>query len=88
MRHAPCARRYAVTIVVVAIPEGLPLAVTMALAYSMKQMMADQNFVRCVRWGALGSAGACVCVCVVVGPVWLQQQGVCAWQWRVCCFSK
>lgn len=33
-------------IVVVAIPEGLPLAVTMALAYSMKKMMADQNFVR------------------------------------------
>jgi Ca2+-transporting ATPase len=33
-------------IIVVAIPEGLPLAVTMALAYSMKKMMADQNFVR------------------------------------------
>ena len=37
---------YCVTIVVVAIPEGLPLAVTMALAYSMKKMMKDQNFVR------------------------------------------
>ncbi|PPD82619.1 hypothetical protein GOBAR_DD20451 [Gossypium barbadense] len=32
----------AVTIVVVAIPEGLPLAVTLTLAYSMKRMMADQ----------------------------------------------
>jgi Ca2+-transporting ATPase len=30
---------YAVTIVVVAVPEGLPLAVTISLAYSMKKMM-------------------------------------------------
>ncbi len=30
---------YAVTIVVVAVPEGLPLAVTIALAYSMRKMM-------------------------------------------------
>eukprot|EP00736_Rhodelphis_marinus_P009795 Rmarinus@m.10054 len=36
----------AVTIVVVAVPEGLPLAVTIALAYSMKKMMADNNLVR------------------------------------------
>ncbi|CAA2974228.1 calcium-transporting ATPase 12, plasma membrane-type-like, partial [Olea europaea subsp. europaea] len=36
----------AVTIVVVAIPEGLPLAVTLTLAYSMKRMMADQAMVR------------------------------------------
>ncbi|CAI9781214.1 unnamed protein product [Fraxinus pennsylvanica] len=36
----------AVTIVVVAIPDGLPLAVTLALAYSMKRMMADQAMVR------------------------------------------
>jgi Ca2+-transporting ATPase len=36
----------AITIVVVAVPEGLPLAVTISLAYSMKQMMADQNLVR------------------------------------------
>ncbi|KAI3937314.1 hypothetical protein MKW98_001885 [Papaver atlanticum] len=35
----------AVTIVVVAIPEGLPLAVTLTLAYSMKRMMADQAMV-------------------------------------------
>ncbi|KAK4852018.1 hypothetical protein QYF36_020376 [Acer negundo] len=31
----------AVTIVVVAIPEGLPLAVTLTLAFSMKRMMKD-----------------------------------------------
>lgn len=36
----------AVTIVVVAVPEGLPLAVTISLAYSMKQMFKDNNLVR------------------------------------------
>lgn len=36
----------AITILVVAIPEGLPLAVTISLAYSMKEMMKDQNLVR------------------------------------------
>lgn len=36
----------AVSIVVVAVPEGLPLAVTVALAYSMKHMMRDKNLVR------------------------------------------
>jgi len=36
----------AVAIVVVAVPEGLPLAVTISLAYSMYKMMDDQNFVR------------------------------------------
>ena len=30
---------FAVTILVVAVPEGLPLAVTISLAYSMKKMM-------------------------------------------------
>jgi P-type Ca2+ transporter type 2C len=35
-----------VTIVVVAVPEGLPLAVTISLAYSMRQMMKDANLVR------------------------------------------
>lgn len=36
----------AITILVVAIPEGLPLAVTMALAYSMVKMLEDNNLVR------------------------------------------
>jgi magnesium-transporting ATPase (P-type) len=35
-----------VTIVVVAIPEGLPLAVTISLAYSTKKMYQDQCFIR------------------------------------------
>lgn len=37
---------FAVTILVVAVPEGLPLAVTISLAFSMKKMMKDNNFVR------------------------------------------
>ncbi len=36
----------AITIVVVAIPEGLPLAVTLSLAYSTKRMYSDQCFIR------------------------------------------
>lgn len=35
-----------VTILVVAVPEGLPLAVTISLAYSVKKMMQDNNLVR------------------------------------------
>ncbi|CAL2267501.1 unnamed protein product [Prunus armeniaca] len=36
----------AVTIVVVAVPEGLPLAVTLSLAFAMKKMMNDKALVR------------------------------------------
>ncbi|KFG51414.1 calcium-translocating P-type ATPase, PMCA-type protein, partial [Toxoplasma gondii p89] len=36
----------AITILVVAVPEGLPLAVTISLAYSIGKMLADQNYVR------------------------------------------
>ena len=35
----------AVTIVVVAVPEGLPLAVTLSLAYSMKRMYYTQRYI-------------------------------------------
>ncbi|XP_074644594.1 plasma membrane calcium-transporting ATPase 2-like isoform X2 [Tubulanus polymorphus] len=35
-----------VTVLVVAVPEGLPLAVTLALAYSVRKMMYDNNLVR------------------------------------------
>eukprot|EP00298_Acanthocystis_sp_HF-20_P016872 c21613_g1_i2.p1 GENE.c21613_g1_i2~~c21613_g1_i2.p1 ORF type:complete len:1012 (-),score=428.22 c21613_g1_i2:233-3268(-) len=34
------------TIVVVAVPEGLPLAVTIAMAFSVKKMLSDNNLVR------------------------------------------
>lgn len=36
----------AVTIVVVSIPEGLPLAITLGLAFAMRKMMKDNNMVR------------------------------------------
>lgn len=36
----------AITVIVVAIPEGLPLAVTLSLAFSVKKMLVDQNLVR------------------------------------------
>jgi Ca2+ transporting ATPase len=35
-----------VAIVVVAVPEGLPLAVMLSLAYSVKKMLEDKNFVK------------------------------------------
>ncbi|ESO10536.1 hypothetical protein HELRODRAFT_190078 [Helobdella robusta] len=35
-----------VTVLVVAVPEGLPLAVTLSLAYSVRRMMKDNNLVR------------------------------------------
>jgi len=39
----------AVTIIVVAVPEGLPLAVTLSLAYATKRMLKDNNLVRVLR---------------------------------------
>ncbi|PIN22072.1 Calcium transporting ATPase [Handroanthus impetiginosus] len=51
----------AVTVVVVAIPEGLPLAVTLTLAYSMKRMMADQAMVR--KLSACETMGSATTIC-------------------------
>lgn len=39
----------AITIVVVAVPEGLPLAVTLALAFATTRMLKDHNLVRVLR---------------------------------------
>ncbi|XP_010279281.1 PREDICTED: calcium-transporting ATPase 12, plasma membrane-type-like [Nelumbo nucifera] len=50
-----------VTIVVAAIPEGLPLAVTLILAYSIKQMMADQAMVR--KLSACETMGSVTTIC-------------------------
>lgn len=36
----------AIAIIVVAVPEGLPLAVMITLAYSVRKMLTDQNFVK------------------------------------------
>ncbi|KAL0319527.1 UNVERIFIED_CONTAM: Calcium-transporting ATPase 9, plasma membrane-type [Sesamum angustifolium] len=51
----------AVTIVVVAVPEGLPLAVTLTLAFSMKKMMADKALVR--RLSACETMGSATTIC-------------------------
>lgn len=50
-----------VTIVVVAVPEGLPLSVTIALAYSMKQMMKENNLVR--HLAACETMGGATSIC-------------------------
>ncbi|XP_022758299.1 calcium-transporting ATPase 12, plasma membrane-type-like [Durio zibethinus] len=65
----------AVTIVVVAIPEGLPLAVTLTLAYSMKRMMADQAMVR--KLSACETMGSATVICTdKTGTLTLNQMQV------------
>lgn len=75
----------AVTIIVVAIPEGLPLAVTLTLAYSMKRMMADQAMVR--KLSACETMGSATIICtdktgtlttnrMTVTKFWLGQDSV------------
>ena len=51
----------AVTIVVVAVPEGLPLAVTISLAFSTKKMLADNNLIR--HLAACETMGNATCIC-------------------------
>jgi Ca2+-transporting ATPase len=51
----------AATIALVAIPEGLPLAVTLTLAYSMKRMMADKAMVR--KLSACETMGSATTIC-------------------------
>jgi Ca2+ transporting ATPase len=50
-----------VVVVVVAIPEGLPLAVTITLAFSIKKMLNDNNFVR--RMEACETMGGANYIC-------------------------
>ncbi|RVW83723.1 Calcium-transporting ATPase 9, plasma membrane-type [Vitis vinifera] len=53
----------AVTIVVVAVPEGLPLAVTLTLAYSMRKMMADKALACVRRLSACETMGSATTIC-------------------------
>ena len=51
----------AITVVVVAVPEGLPMSVTLSLAYSMRRMMATNNLVR--KMHACETMGAATIIC-------------------------
>ncbi|KXS15608.1 calcium-translocating P-type ATPase [Gonapodya prolifera JEL478] len=51
----------AITIVVVAVPEGLPLAVTLALAFATTRMLKDNNLVRVLA--ACETMGGATTVC-------------------------
>ncbi|XP_028761457.1 putative calcium-transporting ATPase 11, plasma membrane-type [Neltuma alba] len=51
----------AVTIIVVAVPEGLPLAVTLSLAFAMKKLMNDRALVR--HLAACETMGSSSCIC-------------------------
>ena len=70
----------AVTIVVVAVPEGLPLAVTLSLAFAMKKLMSDKALVR--HLAACETMGSASCICtdktgtlttnhMIVDKVWI-----------------
>ncbi|ORX83171.1 calcium-translocating P-type ATPase [Anaeromyces robustus] len=51
----------AITVVVVAVPEGLPLAVTLALAFATTRMLKDNNLVRVLN--ACETMGGATTVC-------------------------
>ena len=51
----------AVTLIVVAVPEGLPMAVTLSLAYSMSRMLKTNNLVR--KMHACETMGATTIIC-------------------------
>lgn len=51
----------AITLVVVAVPEGLPMAVTLSLAYSMRRMLKTNNLVR--KMHACETMGATTVIC-------------------------
>ncbi|PON37972.1 P-type ATPase [Trema orientale] len=73
----------AVIIIVVAVPEGLPLAVTLSLAFAMKKLMSDKALVR--HLSACETMGSATCICtdktgtlttnhMVVNKIWLSEQ--------------
>ena len=51
----------AITLIVVAVPEGLPMSVTLSLAYSMRKMAQQNNLVR--QMDACETIGAATVVC-------------------------
>ena len=71
-----------ITLLVVAVPEGLPLAVTLALAYSVQRMLADNNLVR--HLDACETMAGATAICRWGGhKVWhlaLKSGGVASWK--------
>ncbi|KAL5648282.1 hypothetical protein ACJX0J_039091, partial [Zea mays] len=72
----------AVTIIVVAVPEGLPLAVTLSLAFAMKKLMNDKALVRhlsaCETMGSAGTictdkTGTLTTNHMVVDRIWVSE---------------
>ena len=61
LAHALNTLMIAVTLIVVAVPEGLPMAVTLSLAYSMRRMMKTNNLVR--KMHACETMGATTVIC-------------------------
>ncbi|KAL9331557.1 hypothetical protein ACSQ67_001167 [Phaseolus vulgaris] len=75
----------AVTIIVVAVPEGLPLAVTLSLAFAMKKLMNEKALVR--HLSACETMGSASCICtdktgtlttnrMVVTKTWICEKAV------------
>ncbi|XP_062006579.1 putative calcium-transporting ATPase 11, plasma membrane-type isoform X2 [Rosa rugosa] len=75
----------AVTIIVVAVPEGLPLAVTLSLAFAMKKLMNDKALVR--HLSACETMGSAGCICtdktgtlttnhMVVTKIWIGEKSI------------
>lgn len=65
----------AVTIVVVAVPEGLPMSVTLSLALSMKRMLKTNNLVR--KMHACETMGATTVICTdKTGTLTMNQMSV------------
>lgn len=73
----------AITIIVVAVPEGLPLAVTISLAFSMFKMIKDRCFVRHLDASETMGQATCICTdktgtltenCMTVTHIYIGQQ--------------
>ncbi|XP_030494247.1 calcium-transporting ATPase 4, plasma membrane-type [Cannabis sativa] len=75
----------AVTIIVVAVPEGLPLAVTLSLAFAMSKLMSERALVR--HLSACETMGSTSCICtdktgtlttnhMVVNKVWISDKSI------------
>ena len=72
----------AVTIIVVAVPEGLPLAVTLALAFATTRMLKENNLVRVLR--ACETMGNATTICSdKTGTLTQNKMSVVATKWGI-----